>query len=401
MIWGFLYGNFDFSESDKANALLELLINSSEQFRPAFYGTAEPIELKLSPDDLSEPARLLSGGNSGGSVYLRTANNNGTFVFSWVAGEIAQWRFFLEDKLFETEEQTAAFVDLITQLVENYEIMYGSIGPRKDWKKEHWISSQNSSRKVGLDLNNCLPVITWLAVLNRSLIDSLGANEKLADLSIHQQLNVNKDVVLVLRPNPLSGAGADRRKHSREIMEAIGSDYFFNIASPGKICQPIEGLTRSGKDNETDWLPDPEQDGRFAAFRDQEIRTEDGQKFDRPGSLAEMLIVYLHEELPPILNYSEDVLKALNEYLQRVPQQENYSYVHLFQQFGPALGAYIGELLVRLYQGEWQSRQPLMHSMVLINDQPIDVFAIAYNILFKDMALLDQLNRLVALNLPD
>lgn len=401
MIWGFLYSDYSFESYSEAEELFELLLNAPEPLRPVQYGQAEPVRNHLLPEDLSEPVRLLVGDSSGGSVYLETAGFDGTYVISWLDDGPATWKLFLDEAFFAERERTESFVELVEHLTANYGIIYGSVGPRQDWKEEHWIASDNnggSQRKIGLNLDNCLPVITWLAVFDEQLLNVLDSAEATKRVPIERRIRTEDGLLLVLRPSPFDRPQPERLRHSRQVMDALGGDYFFDIGTPGRICSGIPGITDSGSDDTHPWLPDPEQDARFAAFRDQEVTYDGGQEVESLSSLAEMLVVYLHTDVPEVQEYDPTTIHALDDYLRRVPQRETYSYVHLFQQFGPALGAFIGESLVRLHGGEWEERRPLPHSVVVVDGQRIDVFGIAYNIIFHDMSLVDQLERVLDSN---
>ncbi len=100
-----------------------------------------------------------------------------------------------------------------------------------------------------------------------------------------------------------------------------------------------------------------------------------------------MLVVYLHTEIDNLHEYSRASLKSLDDYLRNRPQAGQYSTDHLIKEFIPALGAYLGQVVVKRLSASWASGSPLMRSTVKIRDRRLYPFRHAYRVVYQDQSL--------------
>ena len=123
------------------------------------------------------------------------------------------------------------------------------------------------------------------------------------------------------------------------------------------------------------------------AFEYLEVRTTEGERCTNPVYLAEMLRVYLHDEVQNLASYSRQALKSLDSYFSQHSQVNEYNTDHLMKEFIPALGAYLGKVVVEELRGKWIAREPLMRSVVVVAGRELHPFGHAYQCIYQGASL--------------
>jgi hypothetical protein len=119
------------------------------------------------------------------------------------------------------------------------------------------------------------------------------------------------------------------------------------------------------------------------------IKDPDGQPITAPEQLTPALVTLLHDSVPRIGEYSPDGLAALDDYFAKEPPKHGFKPEYLFEEFIPAIGAYIGEVLKRHVHGVWVPREPVLTSAVRVGNREISVFAEAFRVVYGGKNLTD------------
>jgi hypothetical protein len=119
------------------------------------------------------------------------------------------------------------------------------------------------------------------------------------------------------------------------------------------------------------------------------VLSQDGEIYENPEALAEDLVIYMHDTVKEIFMYSRSALKALDAYFANHPPAEEYNNNFLWTSFIPALGAYLGTVLVAAFNGEWQLTSPLMKSAILINNKKVKPFQLGFEVVYEPKNLVD------------
>jgi hypothetical protein len=391
MLWTNLFFKYEF-DGRKASEFLAFFHELADSFELNRFDNKEPVRHPINWDDLREPGRLLAGapGDHAGAILLKGARHRFLAVVSWNRLKVLPWSFYLSCKFFEKAGSVEKFVVFVSAIVERFPIVYGWAAPEEDWDAKHWRQDGLSKVKSGTTLEEGLPGIYWMTIFGPTLVDHFG-RERLKSLPVHRVVDLGAaGIMILIRKSPSDTELPERLRQDHEIMEILGLEYFFDIGKPHAVTSPIPGVTKLSSDQTSE--PSGQGDSSFPedpaeAFEFQDVRSPDGDPFSSPEALADMLVVYLHTEIDGLEDYSRRSLQLLDDYLQKHPAAEAYSTEHLMMEFIPALGAYLGHVLVKQLSASWDIASPLMRSGVRVGNEVIYPFRHAYRCVYKEGAL--------------
>jgi hypothetical protein len=129
--------------------------------------------------------------------------------------------------------------------------------------------------------------------------------------------------------------------------------------------------------------PDPE----VAAFERRPVISVEGMPYDDIDFLAGDLVVYLHDEIPTLFDYSRESLVGLDQYFARNPLTANFKRRFLERQLLPAVGAYFAKVLVQALGGRWLPREPIGMTAVEVGGCRIIPFRVAFDVAREGISL--------------
>ncbi|HEX9988124.1 MAG TPA: hypothetical protein VGE45_06545 [Chloroflexia bacterium] len=408
-----VYTRHQFDTPQKAGEFFKFLNDIGGTFTPAYFDMQEPVKKRYTPDDLSEPIGLLSGQpeHDGGGLLLKGAKPKFLALVKWRRSEVASWHFYLSDDYFDNAKRREEFTRFVTQLCQAFSVLYGGGATQEDWDAKHWLKIQRPSggysrRKMGLEVDECLPGVYWLTLFGAPLVKHFG-RKKLESLPTHQVLDFGDNGLgLILSETPSEPGLSERLQRDQEIISKLGSQYFFDMNNPQARCEAIPGVTH-GKEGSAESTPPepakttatepPAEKGSksilsLAEFKNQTVLSPDGDPVTKPAELAAQFVALMHMEVKEVFGQSRAALKALDKYFARHPQKEEYKPEHLLKEFIPALGGYLGEVLIKELGGKWQVKKPVLKSVVKLKGAEIAPFNIAYKVVFEDAKLSDALD---------
>lgn len=395
MLWARFFSENKFGSEAQATRLLKFVGARGVVFAPARFGVDEPPREAYDPEDLSAPARLLFGGagRGAGNVRLKGAKHKFQAGFAWNESAVVKWDMELDEKFFEDEERVEEFTDFVAELCHEFPIRFGGAAPRDDWLAKNWQverypDGRETSRSLGLTLEGCLPGVYWMTIFGARAVAHFG-RKKLERLPIHRVLDLSDGgLALVLRQHPFKPAQPARLRHDAQIIELLGREYFFNVKAPQKDCRPVPGITLPKPSEEEDDEENGAQlEAEFEGFERQTALNPEGQPAKHPREMAENIVVYFHGKVPEVFDSSRDSLQALDEYFAAHPQVVEYTREHLFKELIPALGSYLGAVLVKRLGGKWIKRQPILKSSVKVKTMELAPFWIAFHAVYGDAKL--------------
>jgi hypothetical protein len=107
------------------------------------------------------------------------------------------------------------------------------------------------------------------------------------------------------------------------------------------------------------------------------------------STLAEHLVALLHSEVPSVLDATPESLTDVDFYFWREEFPTSRLREAIDEHAVPAIGAYLGEVLVRNLGGRWIPRQKLEEAQVLVGNRVWLPFARARHYMRSRQALLD------------
>ena len=391
MIWGYFYSRHSFASERSCLELLDMLQKAPSGLRPTRFGYSESAKTPLR-EEPDKAVGLLKGRGSGGSVYLKGSKYRALWVPAWLEGGTASWQLYLSDSYFRSEARTNQFLDFVTALMDSYSFVYAGIGPEDDWKAKHWRRMNLpgggvATASIGLDLERALPSIAWFTGFGSEVADAIGVRHLDAH-RVHRVIELSdSSTALVLRSQPLRGTVPERCAEDEETMRLLGDRYFFNLARPDGPFDVVPGVTRGFAERSSIInLAELEKFRRTAATH------SDGSMATSLADLAEDLVVFLHGEVPELHRYDRNAMESLSSYLYDHPQRMEYGYEYLFNEFVPALGAYVGEVLRREGAGAWETAEPIVQSVLRTGSKVhVDPFVLAFEVVFGDASLIPRL----------
>ena len=408
-----LYTRHEFDSPEKAAELFSFFDEAGSPFKPARFDSREPVSRVYDPAELSEPAGLLSRPPNfkHGGIMLKGAKYRFLAWITWRAGDINQWYMWLGEKFFDRARGVEEFTGFIARFCERFPVLFGGSCPDEDWGAKHYHVIDGPGRgttkfKIGEELDKCLPGVYWLTVLGPQLVEHFG-RERIESLPVWRVLDLGAGGLgLVLRDSPYRPELSERLGHDAEIMRLLGEEYFFDVSQRKRPCKPIPSVTEGGvrvmkvlEEMEAAAESESEPGPKFGIEDLEEVTVLDatGDPITDPSDLAEMLVVFLQGEVDEAWKYSRAALEAIDAHFAAHPQTIEYKPEHLQQEFLPALGAYVGEVLVRNLKAKWVEREPLPRSTVKLGDAEVSPFEVAYRSVYEGARLSDVFDRLAQL----
>jgi hypothetical protein len=247
-----LFTQHKFDSDAKAAELLRFLNSYTTAFKLARFDAREPVRQVYQPHEIQEPVRLLSGApeHRWGQLFLKGSKHKFLAWFRWSETvELAEWHLFMDDAYFRQQKRVDEFANFLGALCEEFPVVFGGAAPEADWEAKHWTMVElpaggRSRKKLGLNLDACLPGVYWLTVLGRDLVDYFGG-QQLQQLPVHRLSALGANgMLLMLRPLPDVPELSERLRHDSEIMSALGDEYFFSIDRPQAECRAVPAVTQ-------------------------------------------------------------------------------------------------------------------------------------------------------------
>jgi hypothetical protein len=107
------------------------------------------------------------------------------------------------------------------------------------------------------------------------------------------------------------------------------------------------------------------------------------------SSLAELLVALLHTEVPSVFDATPESLTDADFYFWREEFPTSRLREAIDERAVPAIGAYLGKVLVRNLGGQWIPRQRLEEAQVLVGNRVWFPFVRARHYMRSRQALLD------------
>jgi hypothetical protein len=138
-----------------------------------------------------------------------------------------------------------------------------------------------------------------------------------------------------------------------------------------------------------DWRPpEPDEWLPASAALPSDVKDEDVVR-EQYGELAEGLVAMLHTDVPSVFEATPESLTDVDAYFWGKDFYKNRRPEVVEEHLMPAVGAYLGEVLVKHLGGEWIPRQKLEEAQVRIGDHVWRPFLRAHRATRSRQALLD------------
>ncbi|HZH16017.1 MAG TPA: hypothetical protein VE057_16825 [Archangium sp.] len=315
---------------------------------------------------------------------------------------------------FTEAERCQQFVEMVCAWASRYPVSHASAHSSDDWilsGAPRFGRDEKTSRRDGFDR---IYAVWWLNVFGPELVESVGRERMLSTPAHRVEELPNGSILLVTWPTAADFASdaarlAQARAHVhlrpdldvdtvlhglRERSAALAPvpPHFHPEAAPlfSRVVDHVSSHERPRKTAELNaWLP-PERRQWLPASAALPSDVADPQPvLERYSLLAEHLVAMLHTEVPSVFQATPESLTDIDFFFWREDVPGTRLREGLDKHAVPAVGAYLGQVLVHHLGGQWIPRDKLMENQVLVGDRVWLPFIRAWHYLRSRQSLLD------------
>jgi hypothetical protein len=256
--------------------------------------------------------------------------------------------------------------------------------------------------------------VCWLNVFGPKLVESIGRERVLSTPAHRVEALPNGCVLLVTWPTVADFASEEARLAQARAHAHLRPDLDFStllrtLRERSAILAPVEPrfhpdmaplLSRMVDDAASyerqrriaelnTWRPPEPEEWRPADSALTPDVEDTARALEHYGTLAEHLVALLHLEAPSVFKETPESLTDVDFYFWREGFPERRIRENVDAMAVPAIGAYLGEVLVRNLGGRWIPRQKLEEVQVRVGNRVWFPFARAWRYMRSCQALLD------------
>ncbi|NVJ27338.1 hypothetical protein HUW62_39595 [Myxococcus sp. AM011] len=291
--------------------------------------------------------------------------------------------------LFGGGELCRKFTDMVRAWAGRYQATYVKANSLADDQLSgapYFGRDERTSRKDGFDK---VYELCWLNVFGPKLVESVGRDRMLSTPAHLVEELPNGAVLLVLWPTAADFASEAARVAQARAHVHLRPDLDFDtvlrtLRERSAALLPVEQRFHPDVAPFLSRLPDEfaisERQRKIAelnAFRppvpEEWLPVAHSSDVANPervresyGDLSEGLVAALHTKVPSIMDKTAESLTDLDFYFWRENFPERYTRELIDSHTAPALGAYLGDVLVRQLGGTWVLRQKMEESQVRV-----------------------------------
>ena len=224
--------------------------------------------------------------------------------------------------------------------------------------------------------NGCVLLVTW-----PTLADFASEEARLAQARAHCHLRPDLDFDTVLRT-----------LRERSAMLAPVEPRFHPDVAPllSRVVDRTASHERQRRIAELNtWQPPEPGEWRPATSALPADVEDTGRALEHYSYLAELLVALLHTKVPSVFEETPESLTDADFYFWREEFPKSRLREAIEERAVPAIGAYLGQVLVRNLGGQWIPRQKLDEAQVLVGDRVWLPFVRARHYMHSCQSLLD------------
>ncbi|RYZ44233.1 MAG: hypothetical protein EOO71_00110 [Myxococcaceae bacterium] len=315
---------------------------------------------------------------------------------------------------FANAERSRGFVEMVREWASRHLVthaMTSSLAEDQLSGAPDYGRDERTARRDGFDK---IYEVGWLNVFSPKLVESVGRERMLSTPAYKVEELPNGSILLVTRPTPADFASDEARVAQARIQvhlrpELDEATVLRTLRERSAALVPVEprfhpdlapllqGVVdqvllgeRQRKIAEFNAYqpPEPEEWLPVSAALPCDVEGPD-LVLDQYLELVEGLIVVLHTSVPSIFDSMPGSLTDLDLYFWREDFPRRYLREYIDEHTAPAVGAYLGHVLVRRLGGQWIPRKKLEESQVRVGNRVWLPFLRARRYMQSRQALLD------------
>jgi hypothetical protein len=246
-----IYTRLPLDDRKTAERLCKKFVSFGGDFVPTSFSANEPIRTEFDPQDVAKPATLLS--ETSHHLLLKRLNPRWLAHFYWHRGRTRPWFWTFDfGEEWTKGDKPEQIVDFLTDLCADFPPVFAAGGLSADWFDKHDVTDPDTGEfreSAGASFNpgTGLPGIYWFNFFGKEPVAHFGRAKllQLDGLVIKHEGSDGVGVLAYEAPDQRDPAW--RRARERQIVEALGEQYFFNLEkAAGKRPRrraPIPGAT--------------------------------------------------------------------------------------------------------------------------------------------------------------
>ncbi|ATB36949.1 hypothetical protein CYFUS_002364 [Cystobacter fuscus] len=328
----------------------------------------------------------------------------GLYRTEWPALDMRLWLWFpprspeLDIRLkvrplsfFAEAERCRQFVEMVRSWVSHYPVTHAAAHSEDDAElagEPRFGREMQTSIRDGFDK---IYEVSWLNVFGPKLVEAVGRERMLSTPAHRVEELPNGSVLLVLWPTAAHFASDEAREAQARAHVHLRPDLDFDtvlrtLRERSATLAPVEPRfhpdvapllshvvdsvafhERQRKIAEFNAYQPPEPDEWLPASSALPTDVDDpvGARAHY-GDLAEHLVALLHSKVPSVFDTSPESLTDVDFHFWQEEFPRVFEREHIDAHAVPAIGAYLGEVLVRHLGGQWIPRRKLEETQVLV-----------------------------------
>jgi hypothetical protein len=233
-----------FNTKEKAQALLDLLLQMGGIYVPQKYSENEPINRGFDPSDLKVPIAILSSMSrpDRGNILLKRDK-----PVKWLMG--IDWNKFssklhrnymlLDERYFEKDDSVSQFLRFAKEVYCRFGVVYASAGLEREYDDKNVVKVKERmgsleamvTRYYGDDISQQLPGVYWANFFGKRYADLFG--EKLNTVvAFKKELLPDGGSLILTSASPLEYPNRQVVESQEDLKKSLGEEMFFNKSNP-------------------------------------------------------------------------------------------------------------------------------------------------------------------------
>ncbi|MCP3136892.1 hypothetical protein [Pyxidicoccus xibeiensis] len=316
--------------------------------------------------------------------------------------------------LFGGTERCLGVVDLVRAWASRYPVSHGVVHSMADRQLADFPNfgrDDETSQRDGFDK---IYELFWLNVFGPKLVETVGRERMLSTPAHRVEALPNGSILLVTWPTVADFASEAAREAQARAFVHLRPDLDFatvlrTLRERSAALAPVEPRfqpdvaallsrvpdafaisERQRKISELNAYrpPDPEEWLPASAALPSDVEDPDRARAQY-ADLAERLVALLHTPVPSVFEATPESLTDIDAHFFHENFPETFQRENLDDHAVPAVGAYLGEVLVKHLGGQWIPRRKLQEAQVRVGERVWLPFVRAHRYLRSRQALLD------------
>jgi hypothetical protein len=315
---------------------------------------------------------------------------------------------------FAEAERCRQFIEMVRAWASRYLVTHAKAHSADDTElagSPHFGRDESISRRDGFDK---IYEVFWLNVFGPKLVETVGRERMLSTPAHRVEELPNGSILLVTWPTVADFASKEARRaqarahahlrpdldfdtvlrslHERSAMLAPVDPRFHPDLVPllSRVVDRAASHTRQRRIAELNaWQPPEPEEWRPADSALPPDVDNLERALEQYSLYAEHLVALLHSEVPSVFEATPESLTDADFYFWREEFPKSRLREAIDEHAVPAIGAYLGEVLVRNLGGRWIPRQKLEEAQVLVGNRVWLPFVRARNYMRSRQSLLD------------